>query len=98
MKDPLEHWCGQVAAMKPGEWLTVDTRALMGIASFEHNGATFTPADRILENIIGSAWTHSYDVDFAGRTVTFRRFEESDTRRYVSPDRRGGSKASGART
>ena len=74
--------------MKPGECLDVDMRDLKGISGFDHNGVRFTPADRILENIAGSSYTHSYAVDPAGRVVTFRRHEETGQRRYNSPDRR----------
>lgn len=56
---PLGYWCRKVAEMKPGQAMDVPLLDLMDIASFEHNDATFTPPDRILGNIIGSAYTHS---------------------------------------
>ena len=81
-------WCYEISKMKPGECIEVDMRDLMDIPSFAHNGATFTPADRILENIMGSAYTHSYRVGPSGRTVVFMRHEDTGERRYQSPDRR----------
>lgn len=84
----LGYWCKRVDQMKPGEYLQADMRELQDIPGFEHNGAHFTPADRILENIVGSSYTHSYDADPSGRTVTFKRHEETGKRYYNSPDRR----------
>ena len=80
--------CDQVAAMKPGECLAVDMHILkMNIPSFFHNDTHFNPADRVLGNIIGAAYTHSYSVSFEG-VVTFRRHEETGQRYYADPDRR----------
>jgi hypothetical protein len=82
----LGHICMQVAKMKPGECLEVDIYSLRDIPSFEHNGATFSPADRVLGNIVGSAYTHSFDVNPMQGTVTFRRHENTGERRYKDPD------------
>lgn len=71
--------------MKPGECLDVDYRDLHDIASYEHNEATFTPADRILGNIMGSAYTHSYQQIPDGR-VRFTRHENTGARRHGDPD------------
>ena len=84
----LAEVCDQVAAMKPGERLAVDMHTLKAeIPSFYHNDTHFNPADRVLGNIIGSAYTHSYRVSPDG-VVTFRRHEETGQRYYADPDRR----------
>jgi len=85
---PLGFWCRKVAALKPGQCLDIDVRDLQDIPSFIHNEATFTPADRILGNIIGSNWTHSYQIHPSGAKVTFMRHEDNGTRRSYDPDRR----------
>lgn len=84
----LGKWCKLVDDLKPGSALRCDWEDLMGIDGFVHNGAVFSPADRILENIVGSAYTHNYRVSVDGRTVTFYRFEDTGVRHYMSPDRR----------
>ena len=84
----LAELCDQVAAMKPGERLAVDMHTLkMDIPSFYHNDTHFNPADRVLGNIIGAAYTHSYSVSLEG-VVTFCRHEETGQRYYADPDRR----------
>ncbi len=77
-----------VASLQPGQRYDVPIENLRDILKFDHNGARFTEADRVLENIIGSAWTHSYQEHPSGRFVTFIRHENDGTRRYTSPDRR----------
>ena len=79
--------CRDVDAMKPGQQLLIVSSDLRGIRSYHYNDAEFTPADRILGNIVGSAFTHSYDVDYKG-DVIFRRHEDTGQRRYTDPDRR----------
>ena len=88
-KSPLGYWCKLVADMEPGQCLSVDMRELqVDISSYEHNGATFTPADRVLGNIVGSGFTHSYTIEPMNRTVTFRRHVEDGRRTHEDPDRR----------
>lgn len=87
-KSALGHWCRTIAAMEPGQCLDVRREDMMDIAGFEHNGAHFAAPDRILENIVGSAYTHSYSVHPSGQKVTFRRHEQTGDRRYHSPDHR----------
>jgi hypothetical protein len=82
----LGRMCKQVAQMKPGERWEVDIRDLQEIPSFEHNCTIFTPADRILGNIGGSAYTHSFHVNPMKGTVTFKRHENTGERRYRDPD------------
>ena len=50
--------------------------------------ADFGPVDRILGNIIGSAFTHSYDTDPMTGDIIFIRHEDTSHRHYVSPDQR----------
>jgi hypothetical protein len=82
----LGYVCQQVASMKPGECFEIHMRDLRQVGSFEHNDALFTPADRVLGNIVGSAYTHSFDVNEMKGTVTFRRHEDTGERRYKDPD------------
>lgn len=78
-----------VSEMTPGDSLTVLPEILQELApGFEYNGAIFTPADRILENVIGSAYTHSYFYDYMSGRVTFTRHKNTGEIRYESPDRR----------
>lgn len=84
----LGEWCRRIDAMEPGQCLDVDIRELRDIASYDHNSATFTPPDRILGNIVGSSYTHSYRMHPNGRTVTFIRHENTGQRRHEDPDRR----------
>jgi hypothetical protein len=87
--DPNSHLgylCKKVDGMKVGECLTLGLEGLRDIPSFEHNGATFSPADRILGNIMGSAYTHSYSINHLDGTVTFTRHENTGERWYKEPD------------
>lgn len=87
-KSELYQFCLEVANMRPGENWEVDIRDLAGIEQRDYNGATFNAADRILGNIAGSAYTHSYRIGFSGRTVIFTRHEDTGELRYTEPDRR----------
>lgn len=82
----LYDYCRRIDAMKPGEAFCVDMYELRNIASYEHNGAWFYPPDRILGNIVGSGYTHSYEVQRG--QVTFYRHKETGRRYYEEPDRR----------
>jgi len=77
--------------MKPGLSIEIDLMVLREIPSFTqftHNDAMFTPADMVLGNIVGSAYTHSYTVDPMSGDVTFVRHEDTGKRHYQDPDRR----------
>ncbi len=82
----LAYWCDKISNLKEGECLDVDLRELRDISSFEHNDSTFTPADRILGNIIGSAYTHSFEVHPYKPIVTFKRHKNNGQIRYKEPD------------
>lgn len=89
----LGYWCRKVSQLEPGQCLDIAMRELADIPSFEHNDATFTPADRILGNIIGSNYTHSYQVHPSGSKVTFTRHEDNGMVRSTDPDRRNLNRA-----
>lgn len=84
----LGHWCRIVVSMKPGQKLKVDYRELRPIGGFHHKGADFGPVDRILGNIIGSSYTHSYDTDPMTGDVIFTCHEDTGRRHYISPDQK----------
>jgi hypothetical protein len=84
----LGHWCRIIASLEPGQCLDVDYYELADIASYEHNGATFTAPDRILGNIVGSMYTHSYFEKPDRRGVTFMRHRNTGKQHYKDPDRR----------
>ena len=83
----LGELCAEIDAMNPGDACTVDRSLLREIPSLWYNDAQFTPADHILGNIVGSAYTHSYSVDHASGNITFYRHENTGKRRYTDPDR-----------
>ena len=82
----LGYWCRKVSEMKPGQCMEVPRHALDDIPTFIHNEATFTPAHRILGNIVGSAYTHSFYVRPDNGSVVFERHENTGERRYHEPD------------
>lgn len=86
---PLEGICRRVAAMLPGEKLAVPFEALREIPSYEHKGATFTAPDRVLGNITGAAFTHSFWEEPHTQVVIFERHRDTGKRHYTDPDRRG---------
>jgi len=81
-----------VGRLKPGQQVKVSRATLMDIGSYRYNGATFTPPDQVLENIMGSSYGWGYDIDPANGDVIFwhREHREGDAPTYRSPDRRGG--------
>lgn len=78
--------CDEVSCMRPGEWLTIDRYVLSGIPRMWHNDTEFQPHHRVLENIIGSAYTHSARINMEDGSVTFMRHENTGERHYSSPD------------
>lgn len=81
-----------VAALQPGECIEISSRRLaMDIPGYDYNGTFFTPADRVLENIMGSGFEFNYTTNEIKGTVTFCRLKEPLTNgscSYISPDRR----------
>lgn len=77
---------GQCYAMDRGELnLAVQSARLVG-----QSGPTWSPAERIMEAIIGSAYEFRFWADYAAKTVVFERLQrplDDGRRSYVSPDR-----------
>lgn len=90
-KTQLGRICEIVDQMKPGQCLKVSVFDLMDIPQYEHNGTTFIAADRVLGNIVGSAYTHDYTEVFDANEpyFLFRRHVETGERFHEAPDRRG---------
>jgi hypothetical protein len=84
----LGRLCRLVAQLEPGQCRIISHQDLAEVRSFEHNDATFTPADRVLGNICGSAYSHSFSVRPDGSGVEFCAHTIGDRIRYVSPDQR----------
>ncbi len=82
----LYHTCRRVARLKQGQCIAFKMDALRDIGRYHHNGATFEPWHRVLENIMGSAYTHSLDVRYEKQEVIFCRHADTGKRRYFSPD------------
>lgn len=81
----LARICNIVCDLKPFQRISFDRATMQEIPVLKHNGVTWTPGQRVLENIIGSKYTHSTYEDMMGNTV-FCRHEENDTVRWESPD------------
>lgn len=79
-----------VSHLRPGEWCQVHPR------EFDFDGGPldgFKPWDRVLENIVGSAYEFSCEENFETRMIEFHRLEkplagDDGVQSYVSPDRR----------
>lgn len=88
----MEHIVRKVAQLGKGQSIEVTANALeLYVPAFHHNGVLFTSADNVLEQIMGSAYEFSYQVNELKRTVTFSRLKEplTDGRKsYESPDKR----------
>lgn len=87
----LEYAVEDVKRLEPGWKRAFDRRELSEIGIYEYNGATFTPADRILENVVGSAYEFLYYHCPVTRDVIFERLMkplDNGLLTYVSPDRR----------
>lgn len=84
----------EISAIKPGQWYTVNCSELARIAPAMQLagpfGPTWTPAERIMENIVGSAYEFRFWEDHATGNITFERLKQPlryGLRSYVSPDR-----------
>ena len=84
----------EVRSLAPGQRVTIPRHRLeLSAQSYECAGATFNPADQIMEKIIGASYEYGYREEFMMRAITFYRLEEpldvpDYPRTYVSPDRR----------
>lgn len=81
-----------VKNLKPGESVDVSNLLLRSFGFRDYNGAVFSPADNVLEKIIGSSYSLGYQENFHKDSTTFYRLKESLENTpywsYVSPDRR----------
>lgn len=61
MKPEAKEVIKMVSSLKPGESIEFYERGLLlAIPGYRYNGVFFTPADRVLENIIGSGFEFNY--------------------------------------
>ena len=98
MTDPNRHQrtlgfiLKQVTALRPGQRVSVSASLLRDIEPLHHNGYSWTPPDRVLENITGASYEFRYTRELQQRgDVTFERLDwplRHGDRSYVSPDRR----------
>ena len=78
----------EVDSMKPGDCIILSKDYLEDhIPGFYHNSVYFTPADRVLGNIIGSAYEFSFTVSPFGDVTFFRHTPEHNKVFYIAPDR-----------
>ena len=85
--DPALRWLLEsVRRMKVGQRLAFHKIDMEDIATLHHRGCVWTPADRVIENVLGGAYCLSYRVDRESGTVTFMRHPENTGRHYLSPD------------
>jgi hypothetical protein len=88
-----------VASLKPGQTIQFSAIELIDkVGGYWHNGVFFSPADTVMENIIGSSYEYSYTESLTTGAITFRRLEapidgDSGELAYISPDRRPKYKA-----
>lgn len=80
-----------VSHLRPGEKCVIHPMEL-NFPGYEYNGARFTPADCVLEKIVGSSYEFSWRNHLYNREIQFERLKkplpsESRLRTYVSPDR-----------
>lgn len=90
----FDHILDRVTDLAPGQRLPVDDFILNqgwgGMeADYFSSISGFTPADRVLENVIGSSMTHGYKRNLRGQIEFFRLYTQlpEGIRSYVSPDR-----------
>lgn len=80
----------EVRKLKPGQAIQFSMYELKeNVPGYHYNGAYFSPADRVLENIIGSAYEFRYQENFNGDVIFYRLDKPlENSRSYTSPDRR----------
>jgi len=84
----------KISVIEPGQWFTVERHTLESIAPAMPltglDGPMWSPAERIMENIVGSAYKFRFWEDREKGTVTFEHLKQplrNGLRSYVSPDR-----------
>lgn len=89
-----------VASLKPGQCVSFDRYTMREIPTFEHKGFHFSAADRVLENVVGSAYGWTYLPDPLSGSCSFERMVRTEfdggRRTYVSPDYRHLYRRTGA--
>ncbi len=86
----LQHAVELVKRLTPGQCIRFEKQFLSEICSAELiPGYTWSPAERIMERVIGSSWSIRFREHMpTGDTIFEKLQEESDQPTYVSPDRR----------
>lgn len=82
----LYYLCRAVVSLKAGERIEIDRFDLRDVEQFTHNDALFTVPDRILGNIVGSAYEFSFRADPRTGNVVFSRHKNDGTVHYREPD------------
>ena len=84
----------KIAVIEPGQLFTVECHTLESIAPAMPltgpDGPMWSPPERIMENIVGSAYTFRFWEDREKGTITFEHLKQplrDGLRSYVSPDR-----------
>lgn len=84
----------KISTIQPGQWYTVARHELARIAPAMQLagpfGPTWAPAERIMENIVGSAYEFRFWEGHAKGNITFERLKQplrDGLLSYVSPDR-----------
>lgn len=85
----------QIGSIPPGHQIVVSRHVLAEVAPSAplvgFGGPTWTPPERVMENIVGSAYEFRFFEDIQSGDVVFVRLREplkDGSRTYVSPDRR----------
>lgn len=80
----------EIKRLKPGQAIQYSRYELIDkVPGFHHNDAYFSPANRVLENIMGSAYEYYYEEKLDGDIVFYRLKKPlKNGRTYTSPDRR----------
>ncbi len=86
----LDEIANEISGLKPGEWYSYDLAKLEDVIPPPLPG--WTAPERVMENIVGSAWEFQFVQDPLTEVITFMRLRmplTGNLRTYVSPDRRG---------
>jgi hypothetical protein len=85
----------RIGSIQPGKRINIDGHLLGKIAPGAHlvgiGGPEWTPAERVMEHIVGSAYEFRFWTEPESGNVVFERLREplkDGSRTYVSPDRR----------
>jgi len=91
-RELMRQIAGEVLKLEPGKWLDVSSAVLDKIGTEKlcgPFGPTWLPEEWVMENVPGSSWCVEMVKDPSSGTVTFKKLmKPSETRTYISPDRR----------